>query len=315
VLVLRREAAMLLTCSRCLRVARGVTVAVALLMALPASAQQTGARPDKPNPDTSEGVVITGERPAPDVHASASDFVASHAQTTQKIGQLARWHIRICPTVKGIGPEFGDFITSRIRTVAKEADAPFAEGCQSNTEIIFTREPQAVMDWVARNEPALLGYHFIGARRASAKVERPIQAWYVTATSNDTETALDSPYTHTPAGAAGSRLSHGLRSDIVHVLILVDMRVIEGHPIGPVADYLAMLALAQTDDPDACGDFASILDYLSADCRQEARPEALTASDAAFLRGLYAMQEMSIGSLQRSSVIREVMDGSVKTAP
>ena len=51
-----------------------------------------------------------------------------------------------------------------------------------------------------------------------------------------------------------------------------------------MADYIAMLALAEIDKPEVCGDLPSILNLLAADCAQ--KPGAMTPADAAFLRGL-----------------------------
>jgi len=75
---------------------------------------------------------------------------------------------------------------------------------------------------------------------------------------------------------------------------------VAGFPIGPVADYIAMLSLAQAKTPDDCAELASILDYMSANCSE--KPESLTVADKAYLEGLYSMDKGEIVSLQKSTI-------------
>ncbi len=40
-----------------------------------------------------------------------------------------------------------------------------------------------------------------------------------------------------PSGIAGSYLTHGLSSEFVHVLIIVDTKKVAGYPLQTVSDY------------------------------------------------------------------------------
>jgi hypothetical protein len=221
---------------------------------------------------------------------------------SSKIDQLTRWIDPVCPVVRNPPPGFDQFISARIKAIAASVGAPSKEPCRPNIEIIFTAQPQTVMDGVAEHDPILLGYHFVHGKRDAAKVTQPIQAWYVTATTNGMQTYTDDPYHGTPGGAAGSRLSHGLQSVFSHILILANTDKIAGYPVGPIADYIAMLALSQAKAEDNCTEFSSIMDLMSSDCADADKPASLTFADKAYLEGLYAMKPTLIGSLQRSSI-------------
>jgi hypothetical protein len=70
------------------------------------------------------------------------------------------------------------------------------------------------------------------------------------------------------------------------VIVIVNQRKVAGQAIGPVADYIAMMALAQPTALKTCDRIASVLDLFSSDCDTRP-PGGLTAGDAGFLRGLY----------------------------
>lgn len=275
--------------------------AVALVTAAPA--QDAKKLPELTDLAPPETVVVTGHRPAPEtVHDVVWKYIYARAGYGPKIDQLTRWIDPVCPEVRNLPPGYGIFIVARIKAIAASVGAPVRARCRPNIEIIFTVEPQAVMDGVAAKNPMLLGYHFVHDTEEAAKVTRPVQAWYVTATTNGVETFIDDPYRGTPGGAAGSRLSHGQKSIFAHVLILANTDILAGHPIGPVADYLAVLSLSQSRADDDCSRLPSILDLLSPGCAEADRPTSFTIADKTYLEGLYGMDLVQIGSLQRSNI-------------
>jgi hypothetical protein len=279
----------------------GIIVGFAVAMPLVASAQGGKASSGSAQiPD----VVITERRPTQDeAFSDVFKFVTAHSSFTRKIHQIARWDVPVCPRVINMPKGFGDFVVARIKSLASRVRAPVNADCKPNITILYTPNPQAALDWVKEHKPDFLGMHFIPDRDMVAAVKRPIQAWYVTATSNGMMTQVDNAYRGGPGGMAGSRLSVGLSSEIVHVLIVIDSSKIVGHKIGPIADYVAMLALSQAQSPDDCVRIPSILNYLSPNCPSTGGPEALTAADIAYLKGLYAISPTSLGNLQRSGII------------
>ena len=238
------------------------------------------------------------------------NFVYAHAKLAPKIDQLSLWTLPVCPEVQNVPPAYAAFITARIKAVAKSVGAPVKELCRTDIEIIFTSDPQAFIDDVAKKNPKMLGYHYVHDTKAIATVTKPVQAWYVTATSNRVETYLDDPYHSAPAGTPGSRLSHGELSVFDGILILADANRMAGYPVGQIADYLAMLSLSEAEAPDDCVELSSILDLMSPDCPASPKPESLTAADKKYLEGLYAMDPDEIGSLQKSAIANHMLEGA-----
>ena len=256
-----------------------------------------------------DDIVVTRQLDPPTLGAEIRRFVRGHARLT-RIDQIGRWHSPICVRVTNLPAAYGDFIANRIVTIAREAGAPTQDqaGCAPNVSIIFTTEPQALLDSIRAERPELLGFHRIGQRDAVATMSRPIQAWHVTATSNGMVTAIDEPMSDPPAGAAGSRLTHRLQSLFVHVLIIVNQNEVTDAQIGPISDYLAMMALTDIRDGTwQCGGLITILELFSAECSASA-PQELTTPDRAFLQGLYTMDAQAVASLQRAGISREMRD-------
>jgi hypothetical protein len=284
-------------------------VAIAALLAFPWPAASQDKKPltgnDAAPPET---VIVTGKKPSD--QKSLDDvvraFVDAHAKYSPKIDQLTRWVTPVCPEVRNLPGGYGDFITKRIKAIAASVGAPTKEPCKLDIEIIFSADPQAILDKVAASDERLLGYHFVHDTNNAAKVTQPIQAWYVTSTSNALKTYIDDPYHQTPSGTLGTRFSHGLYSVFNHILIIVNTDKVAGYPIGPVADYIAMLALSQAEAPDNCNDLDSILDYMAPNCTQ--KPESLTVADKTYLEGLYHMDKWDIGSLQKSNISEHMQD-------
>jgi hypothetical protein len=275
----------------------------------PAHAQTVLPAPAEQDPQ--ESVTVTGRLSPLSPQALTTEirrFVRGHARLS-RIDQLTRWVDPICPRVLNLPAAYGDFIVNRIKTIAHEAGAPVndTEGCTANITVMFTPEPQAVLDDIRANNPVLLGAHFVSNRDTLARMARPIQGWYVTATGTAAEAYLDEAMRDPPAGVTGSRLTRGLHSLFVHVLILVDQNQVAGAEIGPISDYVSILALSEIrEEAWACGGLVTVMELFTAECG--AGPQTLTTPDRAFLQGLYTMDEEALLTLQRGHIARQMRD-------
>ena len=180
--------------------------------------------------------------------------------------------------------------------------------------IVFTTEPQAFLDDVAKRRPNWLGFHFEAEVPKLKTMNRPIQAWYSTATHNRSlelnfqkpfagaqpDTALDNP-SATPGAELGSRLRTGMESFIVFTLVVIDTKSIVDYPVGSIADYIGMMVLAQTQIGEDCGGLPSILELMTPKCRGTA-PDSITAGDVAYLKALYSIDLAHDVAMQRSSI-------------
>jgi hypothetical protein len=249
---------------------------------------------------------VTPEQTAGD---SVPTFVRSHGNPSFRTGQLSRWENSICASAKGLSEGFNDFVTARIQTVAaavytqKPATAP----CKPNVLVIFTTAPQQLMDNVATKQPQLLGFHFVSEVPKLKAFNRPIQAWYVTASQSGADIAVDDIWGGASIGPRlGSRLYTNVRSSIVFVLIVVDTNKVTGYPIGAIADYVAVMALSKPRLLDGCGELPSIFDLMASACKTE-KADSITAGDVAYLRALYKiMPEQTLG-LQQSAIANIMM--------
>jgi hypothetical protein len=98
----------------------------------------------------------------------------------------------------------------------------------------------------------------------------------------------DDPDNSPPAGCADApAFTHCLTSQLSNVLIVVDTNRVQGQKLGPLTDYLSLLALSQVRSLDGCTALASIIDRLGKGCGDREAPEGLTAADAAYLTALY----------------------------
>lgn len=287
-------------------------LAAALLLAGLVSAAAQDAAPPR-----TESVTVTGIK---DAEAAIAKFVETMTVPTRAANKVARWKDGICPIAVGVRQEIGVFLIRRMMEVAGQVGAPVNDKvpCPPNIEIIFTATPQALLDNIRIMHPVLLGPYDNSAQAEHlATVHAPVQALYGTATMDlrgnrvadggrkggvamtmaMPQAGFGGPATGAPdmivmnmpdavaTNVTGSRLGDGVSSGITNVVIVADTGKLIDRGVIVLADYMAMLALAQVKPPEACQELPTILNLMVPDCA--AVPGALTASDMAFLRALY----------------------------
>ncbi len=107
--------------------------------------------------------------------------------------------------------------------------------------------------------------------------------------SNFKTEQVDDPELPPPNGCADSRIaSTCLVSRLRNVFIVVDAKAMNGKDMGPVADDITLLALAQPRSLDGCTELASVMDvFAKTPCTGRDPPAGLTPADAAYLTALY----------------------------
>ena len=75
-----------------------------------------------------------------------------------------------------------------------------------------------------------------------------------------------------------------------------------GQPIGPLADYIAMLALGQGQYYDDCQPVPTITNFMAPKCESPMKPAGLTDIDMTYLRGLYHMSPGGSYMLERAHI-------------
>jgi len=266
-----------------LSVAIMAIVALATVSIAPGSAQ--------PAPSATENITVQGTKSREVIQS----FVGSFATPTRLADALPRWESGVCPLIMGQPPAIIQIIHQRVRDLAALSGAPVnnKSSCKPNIEIIFTTTPQELLDNVREHQPIILGYADSARERDRlALVKRPVQAWYTTQSEDYNgrrRVDISTTFSDMPTVGGGlSRIRHALLSSYLNVVIVADPEKLQDQGIGPLADYIAMLALTQINTLDNCQPLPSIMNLLAKDCAT--KTDMLTINDVTYLHGLYTMR-------------------------
>ncbi len=258
-------------------------------------------------------VVVTGKRSYDREQLQEKiipQFIRSHGADT-RIGQLARWKSGICPITGGIEANYAAFVSSRVQEIARRVDAPVADVCKAadtNVHILFTDEPQKLIDTIAAQNSTVLGFHFASQLKRIATVRHPIQAWYVTGTQGRSGLPeVDNPFDGGPPGEPGTRFGKRLSSLLLHVLVIVDLNKMADYTFDQIADYIAVLVLSQPASLDDCSELPSVLDLFASACQARPKPVELTEADTAYLKALYGIDIRTLGTFERGDISNRMM--------
>lgn len=211
----------------------------------------------------------------------------------------ARWTRRICAGVTGITGANAQFVVDRISQRATELGLRVGEpGCTANVLIVFSADPdgQAQRTLSERTDPvsaAGRGGRTRGLEALQADfvtTDAAVRWWHVTRSMTQTgETALRNDRFGEPARVnvpEVGRLGSTTFESMSHVVVIVDLRQVNGLRLGALSDYLAFVALAQVAPASAQGQ-DSILNLFTDRAAGRAPAEGLTTWDNAYLRGIY----------------------------
>ena len=310
----------------------GTLLAGVLLMAsdpgsLPVyQTQQTPPAPAQAEPDpvTLEGIDVVG-RPLDELIRGYVNEVARPNNGRS----LARWDAPVCVGVANLRRETAEYLADRISTVAGDLGLEVgAAGCVPNLLIVATADGAAMAQELAEDHTRALRPGGAGmdagsnAFRDFQTSDRPVRWWQVVLPT-DTETgnaavripgmcygmcvgdgsAFDfAPKTYV---FAASRLSTQVVENIVRTIAIVDVDDIAGLTALQLADYIAMVTLAQVDPNAEIGTYASILNVFD----NPAAADSLTNWDLAYLQGLYASERNSANvRANHAEVVNTIQD-------
>jgi hypothetical protein len=224
------------------------------------------------------------------VEQQVKSFVA-HISSQPYDASMARWQTvaPLCPLVAGLPREDGEYILTRVSSIAAAAGVPVApEHCKANFYIVVSAEPDALLKaWNKRdvymfNDEAESGGQKIRKFLNSAS---PIRVWYNAELFSDEGTPLGNGEGRTNGRAQETRLVFNETRDLTSALVMVDGPRARGINFGQLASYIAMVGLAEirADADRAAG--PSILHLFSSP--EDQRPAGLSRWDQAFLKALY----------------------------
>lgn len=234
---------------------------------------------------------------------------------------LARWNSPVCIGVVNLEAAYAQAILDRIGLIAEavgaESEAP---GCSPDVTVIFgdtatvTRlVDQAVADQPGYFRPTDLGTNLDRtALTRFVESEAPVRWWHVSlpVMADTGVPAIQLPGDEEPPTvvvSSFSRVRSTTRDDLIHAVIVVDLQKVDGYPLGALADYVAMLALAQIQPDVDIGGADSILGLFDA---PPGSIRGMSPTDVAYLVGLYETPQNAVSNWSQE---RQIANGMVDT--
>lgn len=292
------------------------------LLATPLQTQE----PAPQEPVTLEDVTVTG-RP---LDAMIRNFVSEVAEPNRGRG-LARWDDQICVGVANLRPETAQYLADRISTVAEDVGlVPGAPGCAPTLLVVATDDGEALARSMVETRRRAFRMGGSGMDRGGHALEdfvetdRPVR-WWQMAMPVDSETGQRA--TRMPGdcegmaclGGEGSAIAFApqievfaasrLRTQIVdrltRTIVIVDVDDVADLSIVQLADYIAMVSLAQIDPEADTSGYASVLNVID----DPTSAAGLMDWDKAYLDGLYASEGDAISRrANRQEIVSAIHD-------
>jgi len=236
--------------------------------------------------------------------------------------ELARWNAAVCPLVSGLPRAEGEFLLGRVSEIARAAAVPLAgEKCHPNLFVFVTNHPKELAQDLDQHHHSVV---FANATPLDVAqfidTPRPVRVWYSTYTAvpgsvvgpiggpptPDVQVLgagmVSNPTYYGPGMLGSSHVDTQFTWSFSYVYVLIDQRQLHGMSRGQLADYVAMVSLAEIKPNAHTGNTQSIL-TLFADGPQ-ASPAGVSSWDQAFLKSLYVTDQAS--RLQRQLITRSM---------
>jgi hypothetical protein len=249
------------------------------------------AEPQRAKPGELDTVTVEAVRNPRKLREQVSAYVSSITRSTAR-DALARWYVSVCPLVAGLSRPKAEHFLQRISDVARMVGAPLApENCQPNLLIVVTAEPDELLrQWHEKSR------YLFGRSRGKAAIEEfkesdlPVRVWY---NPNDSCKGMETSFSIQSdvlssacrRSVIASRLLRNSVRAIGSAIVVIDMERLRGFKVGEIADYIAMIGLAEISERNERLAAPSILN-LFVDAAAE-RPKGLSIWDETFLEALY----------------------------
>lgn len=274
-----------------------------------AAAQDTVATTD----DDSD-IVVTA---TPEDAERGRNFIKALQVTALNV-QAARWADPVCIGVSGTSRPIAERLGSRINAVASQIGATLGEaGCKPNLLVVFTQDGSAFMAQMRRTSAARL--HEIPKRLESFTFGKsaPVRWWYNTdvlgsdgrpLTVGTTGLVTCAGPCELPSLNANVRSQSTYTSSIVraptvrHIksaVVVIDTALAAGRSVDSLADYAALIGLAEVWPNQEAVPTGSILSLFAAPPRTGDDAPVLSAMDRSFLCELYRLPLDRAGQYQR----------------
>jgi hypothetical protein len=259
--------------------------------------------------DSDRTITVTGERFSPsEARKRSNDFV--NVTTALSEDQYSRRTNPICPRVMGIDPSYAKIVEARVRSVAEVAGVPQAQGeCNGNLFILFTFDANSLMTTLHKAKPLLFLDVPIRSRKSLLSGAQPIRWWHINESRNSENSVIEE--STRPDGVvvresrvqSSSLIDSKLTVTLQGSVVVIDVNKSMGYPLGAVADYAAMVSMAQVrNDTDFAG-LPSILSLFSRGPDAAQSQAGLTRFDKAYLSSLNSVAIDRGRLVQKSQIV------------
>ena len=282
---------------------------IAALLALALSAGAPSGQAAQPAPPSHEDQAVRLE----DIQVSGrrlddliESFVGEVAAPNRGRG-IARWDRSVCVGAVNLRREAAQYVVDRVSTVAEDLGLKAGDpGCTPNLLIIATADGDAFARELVERRRRALRMGGSGMDRGAAalrdfqETSRPVRWWQVSMPvdsetgqravripgecTNDCSDPMD--YAPVISVSSASRLTTQIVDNIFRAIIVVDVSKTNAVNSMQLADYIAMVSLAQIDPTADTSAYASILNVFN----DPSSAPYLTEWDKAYLDGLYGAQ-------------------------
>ncbi len=271
------------------------------LSAEPASQDAATSGPSRETPATLDTVTIQARRDR-EIKRQITKFV-SGGVVTYFNDSLERWNQPICPLVAGLASKPAEFIRARVSQVARGSHAPLgAEHCNPNLVVVVTNDPDLLIEKWYKRFPGLFNTcNGLGPVKQFLHSRQPVRVFYNAKFASAGgpsagDLILEGVNTPIPSDClstttVGTYLHRGRVHELTSVIIVVDGRQTTMINMGQLADYIAMIGLAQIRVQANTGTAPSILHLFQG---SDPQPLGLSPWDEAFLHSLYTTEQSSV---------------------
>lgn len=289
----------------------------ALLLSSNVSGQETSAEAESAVAD--ETVIVRGRRLSEielelELRDYIRDFIDEVAAPARSRG-YARWQRGFCTGIHNLQATVAQYIVDRIAQLALELGIePGEPGCVPQVNIVCVTNARETASLLVERDPRVFRPIFgnagmdlgLEALDEFTQSEKAVRWWHV---SMPVDARTGAPAVRFPGEdppvilkTGVSRLYNGIRDDLRYVIIIVDSSKLAGTTWQQLADYLAVVSLAQIDPWANPTQFDTILNLFS----NPAAYSGLTDWDRSYLQALYTFDQERDARLQRSLIVRRI---------
>lgn len=237
-------------------------------------------------------ITVIGEKlDRSEARRQSDDFVRVTTGLTE--AQYGRRTKPICPRVIGIAPAYAAIVDARVRMAAAEAGVPQAQGdCSANLFILFSDDANRLTGMVYAAKPSAFKDVPVSWRQPLLTGSQPVRWWHINDIRNSEGGIIADTLRPTGITDRQSRIKSSSLIDsklavrLTGSVVVIDVGRSNGYPLTAIADYAAMVSLAQIRGDQDFANLPSILSLFAKQPDDANLPTGLTRFDKAYLSSI-----------------------------